>query len=469
MSEMWRATLTVFVLCLLGGIASMARGGDYGDYFANQAGAYAACVAPIAGKPAPVCTYVAMNPPTGGDGSCPDRTHSGRYDKHVDAWGDASYYWCVPLTCAVGDTPDGTTDHTYANFGMATGEHGRNGCCYQMHLSYAGKPAGGADSDGYAVGYVVGTGNRCVDSYGVNGEPSSATIPMPPILKPFTPCGGKASCYDPFGDQFCGSTDSGEMKCVPRKDPPPGGCISGATGATCVNKNGEPIPTPPDPPIKKDTAPSQTNNYTFNEGGTTNNYTSNTYSGTSSGGSGSESGPPGSSGSPGGSGTNSQGSGNSGKNGTDTNGKCSDGSVPTASGCSGTYRDDGCDTPPACHGDAVLCGIAANTHKAACNPASGSSVGDIPAGLDGDPTDNSGDPGSSAVSDSVDLGDSTGSLDSSGFGFATACPIHDVSFSVMGSTVNIPLADKCDLLSFLRYIVLALAYFAAAKIIAGVK
>src|SRR6185312_10987122 len=101
--------------------------------------------------------------------------------------------------------------------------------------------------------------------------------------------------------------------------------------------------------------------------------------------------------SPGGTGSNVGGNGNTGKNGTDSNGNCPNGSKPTASGCSGTYRDDGCNTPPACFGDAVLCGIAANTHKTACEAGSGSSVGAPPSGL-GDGTDNTGDPTSSSVS-----------------------------------------------------------------------
>jgi hypothetical protein len=355
---------------------------------------------------------------------------------------------------------------------MSSGEHCRKGCGYTMHLSYAGKNSSDPDSAGYAVGYWVGTGNFCTDSYGASGEPSTAKIPKPPVLQSAEGCDkGQVSCWNPWTDSFCGVTDSGETVCVPRKDPPPGGCAVGATGAACVGADGNPVPPPPNPPIGPDTPPDTTNNYTIYDSSTstTNNYATNNYSGTSDGGSGSESGPPGSSGSPGGSGSNTSGSGNSGKNGTDSTGKCSDGSVPTASGCSGTYRDDGCDTPPACHGDAVLCGIAANTHKAACNAASGSSVGSPPSGLDGDPTDNSGDPGSSAVSSSVDLGDATGDLDASGFGYSSSCPLQDVSFSVMGQSVDIPLADKCDLLSFLKYIVLALAYFAAAKIIAGVK
>jgi hypothetical protein len=262
----------------------------------------------------------------------------------------------------------------------------------------------------------------------------------------------------------CGQSESGEWFCEPVKPGDAGGCASGATGAACVGKNGQPIPPPPDPPIPNGTPPDSTQQYnTIDSGGNTYNYTQNVYSGTSPG--------PGSSSSssPGGSGSNSGGqSGNSGPNGTNQDGKCPDGSVPTASGCSGTYRDNGCDTPPACHGDAVLCGIAANTHKSACEAASGSSVGGPPSGM-GDGTDNSGDPLGSSVSNEVDLADGS-SLDGGGFGFASTCPLTDgIHFDFLGKSISVDTADMCTPLSFVYYIVLAFAYFTAAKIIAGVK
>jgi len=383
-----------------------------------------------------------------------------------------NFLWCVPASCPSGTSPGGQSDYAMNDPGALMSGGGvvdQGGCCATLSFTQSSWSAPDK-SDAVSVGHFVLNGNRCYSTLGgaTTGDASGGRIPNPPPLIPYNHCkAGVASCYNPFDDNFCAQSQSGEWFCVPRKTPDPGGCISGATGAACLGKDGNPVPPPPDPPIKNGTPPDTTNNYTINDAGTTNNYTTNNYSGTSAGGSGSESPAPGSS-SPGGTGSNTGGSGNTGKNGTDANGNCPNGSKPTASGCSGTYRDDGCDTPPACFGDAVLCGIAANTHKSAC-AASGSSIGSPPTGLDGDPTDNTGDPTSSAVSSSVDLGDATGSLDGSGFGYSSTCPLQDINFSVMGSSVSIPLADKCDLLSFLKYIVLALAYFMAAKIIAGVK
>src|SRR6185312_12403503 len=104
----------------------------------------------------------------------------------------------------------------------------------------------------------------------------------------------------------------------------------------------------------------------------------------------------------------------------------------------------------------------------ACEAGSGSSVGAPPSGL-GDGTDNTGDPTSSSVSNTVDTGD-TSSLNSSGFGYASTCPLTDgIHFSVLGKSVDVDESSMCTPLSFIYYNVLAFAYFTAAKIVAGVK
>jgi len=444
----------------------------------SDAEAYAACVSDAAAHDTTGGGFCRFNP----GNSVSPRAECIQANPSMGNWSNASYssmnstksvaynafYWCVASSCAAGTSPDGQADYSFADPGGGVGAgqqvSSSGGCCETLDLAQSAWSA--ADkSDAVTTGHFVLSGGYCAGNFSTS---TGGTIPKPPILTPYDHCKkGVASCYNPFDDNFCSQSQSGEWFCVPRKTPDPGGCASGATGSECLGKDGNPVPPPPDPPIKNGTPPDTTNNYTINDAGTTNNYTTNNYSGTSSGGSGSESPPPGSS-SPGGTGSNTGGSGNTGKNGTDANGNCPNGSKPTASGCSGTYRDDGCDTPPACFGDAVLCGIAANTHKSAC-AASGSSIGSPPSSYAGDPTDNSADPGSSAVSSSVDLGAGSGNLDGSGFGYSTSCPLQDISFETMGSSVVIPLADKCNLLSFLKYIVLALAYFMAAKIIAGVK
>ena len=367
-------------------------------------------------------------------------------------------YWCIPDSCASGNNPDGAGDHIYSASYTQGSQISKAGCCYMFNLTSAGGNADG--SDWYSIGSLSGSGTRCKDNLGASGEPTSAgALPIPPKLSPFSYCGaGKTSCWNPFLNKFCAASQSGEFSCVG----PPGdqsGCASGATGSECFNKQGQQTPTPPDPPISSGTPPDTTNNYTINDGTTTNNYTTNNYSGTSPGPGPGTSSPPSSS--PGGSGSNVNGNGNTGKNGTDSNGNCPNGSKPTASGCSGTYTDSGCNTPPACFGDAVLCGIAANTHKSACDVASGSSVGD-PTGLG---------PSASSVENDVDLGTAgSGSLDAGGFGYSTSCPLNDgIHFSFLGKSIDVDESGMCTPLSFIYYIVLAFAYFAAAKIIAGVK
>ena len=447
-----------------------------------QGDAYSACAAHIgyAYPPDPSITVVGCHVYlTNSNGApSPGGTCAATTDH---AYGDAGYYmpqwsngngdgdwgsfrFCLPVACVVGDTPDGTTDQNYTGFSMATGRHCKNnGCGYVMHLSYAGKPAGGSDADGVSVGYFVGDGSYCVASYGAIGEPSTAVIPVAPVFVPSTPCpSGQASCLNPDRG-FCAVSESGEWNCVSAALPGHdlSGCASGATGEVCTAKDGTIVPAPSDPPIAKGT-PATTNNYTINDGTTNYNVTQNSYSGTSPG-----SGDSGSSSSPGGTGTNSTGSGNSGSKGTDSSGKCADGSVPTASGCSGSYRDNGCDTPPACFGDAVLCATAVNTHKIACNPASSSSIGTAADALAaaGVPADGgaSTDPSSSGLVTSSDLG--SDGFDASGLGFSRSCPANP-QFSVLGRSYTFDLGPFCSFASTLGLFVLLVAYLVGLRIVA---
>jgi hypothetical protein len=459
--------------------ASAVHAADASGVYKTQSDAYSMCLANLVGTTGRSCVFQTVLTGQAASAACepPWPVHQGLTSGYGYAVklssgtiGSINWVWCAPVSCVSGTSPNGQSDYTFADPGGYMGGGGVvnfNGCCATMDLTDPGFQSAWSapdKSDATATGHFVLNGNsNCHTNF---GSDTSGTIPNPGPLSTYNHCkGSERSCYNPYDDNFCAQSESGEWFCVPRKTPDPGGCISGATGAECLGKDGNPVPPPPNPPISSGTPPDTTNNYTINDGGNTTYYTTNNYSGTSPGPSSSS--PPSSS--PGGNGSNTNGNGNTGSNGTDSNGNCPDGSKPTASGCSGTYRDDGCNTPPACFGDAVLCGIAVNTHKTACNAASGSSVGSPPSGLDGDPTDNSGDPTSSAVSSSVDLGDATGSLDGSGFGYSSSCPLQDVSFSVFGQSVDIPFADKCDKLAFLKYIVLALAYFMAAKIIAGVQ
>jgi hypothetical protein len=403
-----------------------------------------------------------------------------------------TYDWCAPVSCS-GDSFSAYRPQNDATAPLSDG----NSCC----VTWVSENSGDSPLycwSGYGCwekGHYHRTGSRCVNDFDWR-DPSHHQKRDDQVCD-HGQVGG--SCYDPHKDAFCGTTEYGESVCVPRKTPDPGGCISGATGSICVGKDGNPPPKPSDPPIPSGKPPDGTSSGSVTDGGgNTSNYTTNNYSGTSTGGSGTGDGsgsgsPPSSSGdgtwsgSDGGSTggqSNANGSGNSGpasgsSGGGSGDGKCSDGSVPTASGCSGTYTDNGCDTPPQCFGDAVLCGQARELHALRCTeqkdkgPASSSSSGDndddlFPDLPDADPFDTSGDLKSSAIIEDND-GPSADDLDAGGFGFSVTCPLHDISFSLMGRDVVIPLADKCAVLEWVRWLVLALGYFVGAKIIAGLK
>lgn len=405
---------------------------------------------------------------------------SGRYWVTVNGGHNNFIDFCVEATCTAGPV-DSTGNHDYSGFWVNTdgtgGKTCHNGCMVQFQAVVAAKPDGA--KQGWSNGFWRYTGDRCTASTGTAGEPTDSKPTTPDHQPPPPKCDpGVVSCYIP-GRGACYGTESGEQVCTGTAGdgaPPANNCASGATGTVCAGgKDGSPPPPPPDPPIPKDSSPNDTQNLTVNTGGT--NYTQvvNNYSGTSPGPGDAGSGGGTSSGgstSPGGTGSNANGSGNSGSGsgGGGADGKCSDGSVPTASGCSGTYRDNGCDTPPACFGDAVLCGIAANTHKAACNPAGGSSVGTASGALAaaGVPADGgaSSDPSPSGLVSSSDIG--SDGFDTSGLGFSHTCPASP-SFEVLGHSYTLDLTPFCNFASLLGWFVLLVAYLVGLRIVATGK
>lgn len=465
-----RSFLSGIVLALVGFFVSwgvFAAPPPYGNAYvgSNESDAYSACLADKAwadamyNNTAATCSFgglttLAIAP------SCASNSRIGLYESNSVA-GMYVFYWCVSASCSAGSVE---SSHAGVLSGYAYPYRtDGSGCC--ITFSQTGSQTFGSGT--YLMGDTTRTGSYCAENY---ASPANASPP------PSKVCDG-ASCYDPRTGTACYTTESGEQVCKKVGGGAAGGCAVGATGAACYNPSGSASPpassaTPPDPPVSPGKSPDQslTGSEKDASGNVTNNYTFNSYSDTSPGsgqeGAGSQS--------SGYSGSNANGSGNSGANGngpasgssTSGAGQCPNGGSPTASGCSGTYTDGGCDVPPQCYGDAVLCGIAVNTHKTACEVASGSTAG-LPPGS-GDGTDNSGDPTASAVSSSVDLGDGS-TLDASGFGYATSCPLTDLSFSVMGQSIDVPLSSLCNWISVIRYIVLAMAYFLAAKIIAGVK
>lgn len=134
-----------------------------------------------------------------------------------------------------------------------------------------------------------------------------------------------------------------------------------------------------------------------------------------------------------------------------------------------------CNSPPVCSGDAVMCGIARQQWTAMCQAKSDASqahkdlVGDgsspaistthTPADVWTDGT-HTGDPLADAANQ--------GNYDSSGLGFATQCPLVDLTVPLWeGREVTVPFAKACVVGQWISAIVLAFAAFAAAKITAG--
>lgn len=476
MARVRRVTLRSFVLAFLLCVCGAAFATCTREVMCTtQAEAYAQCVTD--GGPNYPCKFSDLGAPGyGGNPVCMGAPYNGwSYGGYSNTF--SWYRWCVPSQCTVGTSPDGQTDFTMNDPGAYLSGGGvadEGGCCATLDFQQAGWGASDK-SDAWATGHFVLNGSYCHTNL---GSDTTGKIPKAAPLTPYSHCkAGEASCYNPFDDNFCSQSDSGEWFCVPRQPGSPGGCASGATGSACYARQPSSPPTPPDPPIQKGTPPTTTNNYTINDAGTTNNYTTNNYSGTSDGGGSASSSSSAGNQQSGGNQSNNSGNGNTGKNGTDSNGNCPNGSKPTASGCSGTYSDNGCDTPPACFGDAVMCGqarelhaIKCNTQKMAAASASSTSIGDPSAALAGAgvPSDGgaSGDPGASGLVSSSDLGED--GFDSSGLGLSRTCPANP-TFNVLGHAYEFDLSPFCNFASLLGWFVLLVACLVGLRIVATGK
>lgn len=408
-------------------------------------------------------TIVATSPDCPGGVSGQGGPYSGRYAYDTNGSGAYPYsYWCVPPDCSVYSS--GSSENWSSNT-LSGDVRCSDGCMSVFHNTGAINlcMVGG---DCVSTGYYTGNGNRCTASTDTGFEQKKPTD--------MTCDHGGLSCYNP-DKGFCATTESGEQICEKVPANGAGGCASGATGATCVGNN-TPPPAPSDPPIPKGQAPASSATATGTDsGGTVNNFTQNNYSGTSPG-----PGPSGTGSDPSGNTqSNQNGSGNSsgpsGTQGTDTSGKCPDGSVPTASGCSGTASDAGCDTPPQCYGDAVLCASFKEQVAIRCNTkaASGSSSGGIGTASDalaaaGVPADGgaSSDPSPSGLVSSSDIG--SDGFDTSGLGFSHACPASP-SFEVLGHSYTLDLTPFCNFASLLGWFVLLVAYLVGLRIVATGK
>lgn len=455
-----------------------------GGTFQNQSAAFSACVADAAaykgdGGDTGFCRYLTLGDGTGTGGGCPFAprlTWLGSVYQVVikNSSGviyagpvGTNYQWCVHPDCSINDSgyPTDYWGGAYDDKGV----YCYDGCMSVFHGNpgiYQGCIVGG---NCVSQGHFSGNGNRC----GTDIDASLFSKKQPPMLCDH----GGTSCYNPQKG-FCTTTEYGEQFCEPAPPPGSGACQNGATGSTCVGNNAPP-PPPSDPPIAKGSSPDSSSQATGKDtDGTTNNYTQNNYSGTSPGSGGPSSG----SSSGGGSQSNANGNGNSsgpsGDKGTGSDGKCSDGSVPTASGCSGTFTDTGCNTPPQCFGDAVLCGNAKEnwatrcaTQKLAAASASSSAnygtPGDALAAA-GVPNDGgaSGDPSSSGLVSSSDLG--SDGFDSSGLGMSRTCPANP-SFSFQGHTFELDLTPFCNFSTMFGWFVLLISYLVGLRIVATGK
>ena len=412
--------------------------------------------------------------------SSPLKQTGGRYvlgPQGVNAGFD--YVWCVPDSCSAG-TDDATADK-YAQWNSDYSEG--DVACNQGCLSkFRFPPTAGA----WSVSSPDGSLNGAWGYWEKNGGGRCASVTDSTMLKAKfdeVKCSGSTrSCYDPKKG-YCYVTEYGEQICndkVPGPGNPSGGCTAGATGAVCTGSTGGDQPKPDDPPIRKDQPPDTTQQSTTKDsGGNTYNNTTNNYSGMSPGGSDPSKPPPSADSQSGGSQSNTGGSGNSpgpnGGKGTGADGKCSDGSVPTASGCSGTYTDNGCDAPPQCFGDAVMCGANRELHAIKCNTqpgkaSSSGNYGDVGSALAGAgvPADGgaSGDPDPSSLVSVQDIGQD--GFDSSGLGFSRTCPASP-QFEFWGRTYTIDVTPLCNFASMFGWFVLLLSYLAGLRIVSTGK
>lgn len=136
-----------------------------------------------------------------------------------------------------------------------------------------------------------------------------------------------------------------------------------------------------------------------------------------------------------------------------------------------------CSAPPACSGDPIQCGIGLQVWTMRCEAGEDGEFGDWVGEIDGAIAagDGDGDPDEGEMLEHADpdtwrevrVVDDEG-LDDSGFGLDRSCP-QLPAVQVGPTSLQLNLGPICNFLSALSGLVLALAYFVAAKIIAGVK
>lgn len=293
------------------------------------------------------------------------------------------------------------------------------------------------------------------------GDPNPPLPPLPPI--PPKLC-NTVACFDP-GNGWCAGVGSASV-CVPKppNGQPPGGCASSGDVTLCV---GNPPPMPPNPPISD--PPSQitgTDGQTQQPGpgAPITNITTNIFNA----GSGST--------------TNGAGPGDAGNGSVTTPPKGGDPAGGSSTAGPGSFGGgDNCDTPPMCTGDAVMCGVALQEWRTMCSAktASDQAHKDL-AGTEPAPSTSSlgegltkdkvwapegslaGDP------DSIGGAANRGLYNTLGFGAPKGCPLTNQTITVFqGHSISLPLQPACDILIYIRYLLIAGALYKAARITMG--
>jgi hypothetical protein len=149
-----------------------------------------------------------------------------------------------------------------------------------------------------------------------------------------------------------------------------------------------------------------------------------------------------------------------GDSGTCTGDKCGDGGAGTAA----TTED--CATPPPCNGDPFQCAILQQAHIDTCKLMA---MPDDKTNTEWNAKIAKSQADQVAAQTAMDtqvnslLGGFQSATGGGGTGGGKCLP--DVPFDVMGHTMNMEFSKTCDAISFVRLIILAIAYLAAAKIV----
>lgn len=348
---------------------------------------------------------------------------------------------------------DGKVSNAFTFTQTATDSNGASVQC-AMTATVAGAPVWNQWSQKWQTyAHLTPTGNP-VDAAGVkDGSGAPVTDVMNPSVyadQATTPsvCDG-GSCYNPGTDQYCASA-GGSQYCLAgatARD-----SVGGCSGSAAVLCGGS--PSPPLPPPSKVSDPATQIDGTSHvtqadpSTGATLPVVVNIYSGNAT-----------------------AGPVTSGQTSSDS------GPAPASSTASpSSYAGGGdCNSPPVCTGDAVMCGISRQqwltmcSAKASADQAHKDLVGD-----GSSPSINTTHSASDVWTDGTHTGDpvadaaNQGSYDSTGLGFATQCPLVDLTVPLWeGREVTVPFSKGCVVGQWISAIVLAFAAFAAAKITAG--